>query len=230
MKGRAGRKPTERKPAVKADLAESLLSDPDFSAGSPALSSDTSAGPASRLTAASRSAILAPVMAIERYESHSPDIHPSAFVAASADLIGRVTLGEESSVWHHATLRGDINRIVIGPRSNVQDNAVIHLADDLGCHVGELVTVGHSAILHACTVKDEVLVGMGAIVLDGAVIGERSIIGAGALVTGGTVIPPGSLVLGSPAKVVRTLSPDEQAKVRSWADKYVIQSRKYLAR
>lgn len=169
-------------------------------------------------------------MAIEHYESFSPDIHPSAFIAASADVIGRVQIGEEASVWHHATLRGDINRIVIGPRSNVQDNAVIHLADDLGCHVGELVTVGHSAILHACTVKDEVLVGMGAIVLDGAVIGERSIIGAGALVTGGTVIPPGSLVLGSPAKVVRTLSPEEQAKVRSWADKYVVQSRKYLAR
>lgn len=169
-------------------------------------------------------------MAIERYESFSPDIHPSAFIAASADVIGRVQIGEEASVWHHATLRGDINRIVIGPRSNVQDNAVIHLADDLGCHVGELVTVGHSAILHACTVKDEVLVGMGAIVLDGAVIGERSIIGAGALVTGGTVIPPGSLVLGSPAKVVRTLLPEEQAKVRSWADKYVVQSRKYLAR
>ena len=169
-------------------------------------------------------------MATERYESHSPAIHPSAYVAASADLIGRVTLGEESSVWYHATLRGDINEIVIGPRSNVQDNAVIHLSDDLGTYLGELVTVGHSAILHACTVKDEVLVGMGAIVLDGAVIGERSIIGAGALVTGGTIIPPGSLVIGTPAKVVRTLSLDEQAKVKGWAEKYVVQSRKYLAR
>lgn len=169
-------------------------------------------------------------MAIERYENFSPRIAPSAFVAASADIIGRVTLGEESSVWHHATLRGDINQIVIGPRSNVQDNAVIHLSDDHGCHLGELVTVGHSAILHACTIEDEVLVGMGAIVLDGAVIGARSIIGAGALVTGGTIIPPGSLVLGSPAKVVRTLSPEEQAKVKSWAEKYVLQSRKYLAR
>jgi carbonic anhydrase/acetyltransferase-like protein (isoleucine patch superfamily) len=173
---------------------------------------------------------LSRAMAIERYESFSPNIHPSVFVAPSADVIGRVTLGEESSVWYHTTLRGDINEIVIGPRSNVQDNVVIHLADDYGCHVGELVTVGHSAILHACTVKDEVLVGMGAIVLDGAVIGERSIIGAGALVTGGTVIPPGSLVLGSPAKVVRTLSLDEQAKVKTWAEKYVVQSRKYLAR
>lgn len=169
-------------------------------------------------------------MAIETYDGITPTIHPSAFVASSADLIGRVTLGEESSVWYHTTLRGDINEIVIGPRSNIQDNVVVHLADDLGCHVGELVTVGHSAVIHACTIKDEVLVGMGAIILDGAVIGERSIVGAGALVTGGTVIPPGSLVLGSPAKVVRPLTQEERSKVKTWAEKYVVQSRKYLAR
>ena len=169
-------------------------------------------------------------MAIENFADYSPRIHESAFIAASADVIGRVTLHEETSIWYHATLRGDINEIVIGPRSNIQDNAVIHLADDYGCYVGELVTVGHSAILHACTVKDEVLVGMGAIVLDGAVIGERSIIGAGALVTGGTIIPPGSLVIGSPAKVVRTLSLDEQSKVKYWAEKYVRGSRKYMGR
>jgi len=169
-------------------------------------------------------------MAIENFAQYSPNIHPSAFVAASADVIGRVTIGEESSVLYNATLRGDINEIVIGPRSNIQDNAVVHLADDYGCYVGELVTVGHSAILHACTVKDEVLVGMGAIILDGSVIGERSIIGAGTLVTGGTIIPPGSLVLGSPAKVVKTLSLDEQAKIKSWAEKYVRVSREYLKR
>jgi carbonic anhydrase/acetyltransferase-like protein (isoleucine patch superfamily) len=169
-------------------------------------------------------------MAIESFEGIRPGIHPSVFIADSADVIGRVTIAEESSVWYNATLRGDINEITIGPRSNIQDNVVIHLADDFGCHIGELVTVGHSAILHACQVKDEVLVGMGAIVLDGSVIGERSIIGAGSLVTGGTIIPPGSLVLGSPAKVVRTLSLEEQSKVRHWADKYVVNSRKYLAR
>jgi carbonic anhydrase/acetyltransferase-like protein (isoleucine patch superfamily) len=169
-------------------------------------------------------------MAIESIAGFSPKIDPTAFVAASADVIGRVTLHEESSVFYQATLRGDINEIVIGPRSNVQDNVVVHLADDYGCYVGELVTIGHSAILHACTVKDEVLVGMGAIVLDGSVIGERSIIGAGALVTGGTIIPPGSLVLGSPAKVVRTLSLDEQAKVKTWAEKYVRVSRGFLDR
>jgi len=169
-------------------------------------------------------------MAIENFAGFTPQIHPSCFVAASADVIGRVTLHEETSLWYHVTLRGDIHEIVIGAHSNIQDNVVIHLADDYGCYVGEWVTVGHSAILHACTVKDEVLVGMGAIVLDGAVIGERSILGAGALITGGTVIPPGSLVLGSPGKVVRTLTPDEQGKIKSWAEKYVRVSREYLAR
>ncbi len=169
-------------------------------------------------------------MAIETYEGHEPKIHPSAFVANSADLIGRVTLESESSVWYNATLRGDINEIVIGPRSNVQDNAVIHLSDDYGTYLGELVTIGHSAIIHAATIKDEVLVGMGACILDGAVIGERSIIGAQALVTGGMVIPPGSLVLGSPARVVKTLDLKDQAEVKKWAEKYVRTSRKFMAR
>lgn len=169
-------------------------------------------------------------MAIETYEGYSPEIKSTAFIARSADIIGRVKIHELASIWYNATLRGDINEIVIGPRSNVQDNAVIHLSDDFGCYLGELVTVGHSAILHACTVKDEALIGMGAIVLDGAIIGERSIIGAGALVTGGTIIPPGSLVLGSPAKVVKTLSLEEQAKTKNWALKYVRQAHKFMAR
>ncbi|MBK1882511.1 gamma carbonic anhydrase family protein [Luteolibacter pohnpeiensis] len=169
-------------------------------------------------------------MAIESIAGFTPSIHETAFIASSADIIGRVTIHEMASVWYHATLRGDINEIVIGAGSNVQDNAVIHLADDYGCYVGEKVTVGHSAILHACTIEDEVLVGMGAIILDGAVIGRRSIIGAGALVTGGTQIPPGSLVLGSPARVVRTLSEDEQCNVKLWAEKYINGSRIYANR
>ncbi|MGJ8671856.1 gamma carbonic anhydrase family protein [Rubritalea sp.] len=169
-------------------------------------------------------------MAIECYENFEPVIHESAFVAASADIIGRVKLEEESSIWYNATLRGDINEIVIGPRSNVQDNAVIHLSDDYGTCLGELVTVGHGAIVHAATVKDEVLVGMGSCILDGAVIGERSIIGANALVTSGTIIPPGSLVVGSPAKVVKMLDLKDQQNVKHWAEKYVLQSRKYMAR
>lgn len=169
-------------------------------------------------------------MAIETYEGFIPKIDTSAFVANSADVIGRVTLEEEASVWYNSTLRGDINEIVIGPKSNVQDNAVIHLSDDYGVYLGELVTIGHSAIIHAATVKDEVLVGMGACILDGAVIGERSIIGAQALVTGGMVIPPGSLVLGSPARVVKTLDIEAQRGVKKWAEKYVRQSRKYMQR
>ncbi len=167
---------------------------------------------------------------LARYLNTKPSIHASAFVAPGADVIGDVTLGEESSVWYQCVLRGDINRIVIGPRSNVQDGVIVHLADDYGTHVGELVTVGHKAILHACTIADEVLVGMGAIVLDGAEIGARSIIGAGALVTGGKKFPDGSLILGSPAKVVRTLSLDEQAGIQAWAKKYVEVSRAYMNR
>ena len=159
-----------------------------------------------------------------------PSIDPTAFVAPGADVIGNVTLSAESSVWFQTVLRADINRIVIGPRSNIQDGAVIHLADDFGAHVGELVTVGHKAILHACTIGDEVLVGMGAIVLDGAEIGPRCIIGAGALVTGGKKFPEGSLIIGSPAKAVRTLTPDEQAGIKVWAEKYVALARAYRER
>ncbi len=164
---------------------------------------------------------------LTRHLAARPVIHNTAFVAPGATVLGDVTLGEESSVWFHTTLRADIQRIVIGPRSNVQDGSVIHLADDFGTFVGELVTVGHKAILHACTVGDEVLVGMGAIVLDGAEIGARSIIGAGALVTGGKKFPPGSLILGSPAKVVRQLTLEEQAGIKVWAEKYVALSRAY---
>jgi len=165
---------------------------------------------------------------MERYLKKTPVIHPSAFVAPGAAIIGDVTLEEESSVWYQCAIRADINRIRIGPRSNIQDGCVLHLADDFGVEVGELVTVGHKAVLHACTIGDEVLVGMGAIILDGAEIGARSIIGAGALVTGNRKIPPGSLVLGSPAKVIRPLDREEQASIAPWATKYVALSRHYL--
>ncbi|MBB09138.1 MAG: gamma carbonic anhydrase family protein [Roseibacillus sp.] len=167
---------------------------------------------------------------IEPFEDHWPEIDETAFVAASADLIGRVRIGPEASVWYNTTLRGDIHEIEVGPRSNVQDNAVLHVESNRGCYLGELVTIGHGAIVHACTVSDEVLVGMGATVLDGAVIGERSIIGANALVTMNMDIPPGSLVLGSPGKVVRQLSREEQKEVKVWAQKYVENRRKFLAR
>ena len=150
-----------------------------------------------------------------------PRIHPTAYVVPNGTVIGDVTLMEESSVWYGAVLRGDLNRITIGPRSNVQDNAIVHIDTPNETRLGELVTVGHSAIVHACTIDDEVLIGMGAIILDGAEIGHCSIIGANPLVTLGTKIPPGSLVLGSPAKVKRALTLDEQKDIARWAWSYV---------
>ena len=149
-----------------------------------------------------------------RFWGQSPKVPASAYIAQGAVVIGDVTLGAESSVWFGAVLRGDINRIEVGKGSNIQDNAVVHLADDFPCLIGDFVTVGHSAILHACTVEDECLIGMGATILDGAVIGAQSIVGAKALVTGGTVIPPGSLVLGSPATVVKSFSDEERAGLK----------------
>jgi len=150
-----------------------------------------------------------------------PQIDPTAYVAAQAVVIGDVRLAAHSSVWPTAVLRGDINFIEIGEGSNIQDGSIVHLADDLPVIVGKLVTVGHRAILHACTVEDECLIGMGATILDGALIGKGSIIGAHALVTKGTRIPPGSLVMGTPAKVVRSLHPEEIADIRHWADHYI---------
>jgi carbonic anhydrase/acetyltransferase-like protein (isoleucine patch superfamily) len=165
-----------------------------------------------------------------RHLDAKPSIHPTAFIAPGAVIVGNVEIGEEASIWYGAVLRGDLHQIRIGPRSNLQDGAVVHLADDFGVYVGEYVTCGHSAILHACTLDNEVLIGMGATVLDGAEIGARSVIGANSLVTQGMKIPPGSLVMGSPAKVRRTLDFEEQAGVRHWAEKYVKLSREYLAR
>jgi carbonic anhydrase/acetyltransferase-like protein (isoleucine patch superfamily) len=158
---------------------------------------------------------------LETFLRKPPTLGRDVFIARGAVVLGDVTLGDEASVWFNAVLRGDINRIVVGHHSNIQDSAVLHLADELPCLVGNYVTIGHAAVIHACTVGDEVLVGMGATVLDGAVVGEQSIIGANALVTQRLQIPPGSLVMGAPAKVVRPLKPEERAKLKYWAEKYV---------
>ena len=166
---------------------------------------------------------------IARNVRTEPRIAADVYVAADATVVANVELGPESSVWHQAVLRGDVAPIRIGARSNVQDGAVVHVADDLPAVIGELVTVGHKAIVHACTIDNEVLVGMGAIILDGARVGTRSIIGANATVKQGMEIPPGSLVLGTPAKVVRTLSEAEQDEIKLWALRYVRLSREYLA-
>src|ERR1041385_4368395 len=157
----------------------------------------------------------------ETYLRKQPRLGEGVYVARGAIVLGDVTIGDYSSVWYNAVVRGDINRIVIGHHSNIQDNAVLHLADEYPCLVGNYVTVGHSAILHACTVGNEVLVGMRSTILDGAVIGDQCLIGAHALVTPGVKIPDGSLVLGSPGKIVRALSEEERAQLKGWAEKYV---------
>lgn len=164
---------------------------------------------------------------IRTFAAALPEIAPDAYIAPGAVLVGDVWLGAEASVWFQAALRADLNCIRIGERTNIQDGAIVHVADAHGTHIGRSVTVGHGAVLHACTVGDEVLVGMNAVVLDGAQIGARSIIGANALVTAGTQIPEGSLFLGSPGKVVRTLTQEEQEALASWAERYVVLSRAY---
>jgi carbonic anhydrase/acetyltransferase-like protein (isoleucine patch superfamily) len=156
-----------------------------------------------------------------------PAIHSSAWVVPGATVLGDVILEEESSVWYGAVLRGDINRIIIGPRSNVQDNAVVHIDTGYPTTVGELVTIGHTAIVHACKIDNEVLIGMGSIILDDVEVGARSIIGANALVTMGMKIPPGSLVLGSPAKIRRQLTLEEQNDIARWAWSYVETAKQY---
>ncbi len=151
---------------------------------------------------------------------HSPAIAPDAFVAPDAQLIGRVSLGAQASVWYQCVLRADLNAIVIGDRSNIQDGSVIHLEDDKPCTVGREVVVGHRAVLHGCTVEDRALVGIGAILQTGCVIGEGALIGAGAMVPPGRRIRPGWLALGSPAREVRELRLEERSGIVALAAKY----------
>jgi carbonic anhydrase/acetyltransferase-like protein (isoleucine patch superfamily) len=158
---------------------------------------------------------------LDTFLRRTPRLGRGVYIARGAVVLGDVTLGAHSSIWYNAVLRGDINRIVVGHHANVQDNAVVHLADDFPCLLGNWVTVGHGAIVHACKIGDETLVGMGAVVLDGAVVGRQCLIGARALVTQGMKIPAGSLVLGAPARVVRKLTPAERANLKSWAEKYM---------
>lgn len=167
---------------------------------------------------------------LARHLGRSPDVARAAFVAPSATVLGDVTLGPRSSVWYGCVLRGDINSIVVGEGTNVQDGTIVHLADDYGVRIGNYTTVGHAAIVHACDIGDECLVGMGATILDGARIGDRCIVGANALVTQRFVAPPGSMILGAPAKVVRALSEDEQRGIRRWAEKYVVVAAAHAAR
>ena len=167
---------------------------------------------------------------IRAFRGVLPRVATSAYIDPSAQVIGDVTLGERSSIWCNATLRGDVNRIVIGDETNVQDNAVLHVDEgEFPLHLGNRVTVGHSVVLHGCTVSDGALIGIGAIVLNGAKIGAGAVIAAGALVAEGMEIPAGSLAMGVPAKVRREVSGEEKERFRVNADHYVELSREYLA-
>lgn len=159
---------------------------------------------------------------------HTPVVPSTCYVSPAATLIGDVVLGEDCSVWPGAVLRGDVNRIQVGARTNIQDGAVVHVnAGDGACRIGTGVTVGHQAVVHACELADHVLVGIHAVVLDGARVGERTLIGAGSVVTPGTDIPAGKLVLGVPAKVVRDLTPEEIEALLWHAEHYVSLKEQY---
>jgi carbonic anhydrase/acetyltransferase-like protein (isoleucine patch superfamily) len=158
-----------------------------------------------------------------------PVLGPQTFLAAGARLVGEVTLGEGASIWFNTVLRGDIAPVVIGAFTNIQDNSTCHVARGLGCIVGAYCTVGHQVTLHACTIGDETLVGMGAVVMDGCVVGHQCIIGANALLTKGLRVPDGSLVYGAPAKVVSSLGEAERRKLRAAAEDYARLAQRYLA-
>lgn len=158
-----------------------------------------------------------------------PEIDGTAFVAPGCHVLGDVRIGPESSVWYTTVIRGDAESITIGTGSNIQDGCVMHADPGFPCSVGDRVTVGHRAVLHGCTVHDDVLIGMSATVLNGASIGSWSLVAAGAVVLGGTRIPEGSLVAGVPAKVVRELNEAERANLAASAQHYVAMASDHAA-
>ena len=161
-------------------------------------------------------------MTIRAYKNITPRIPPSAYIDVSAQVIGDVEMGEESSVWMNAVVRGDVHWIRIGRRTNIQDNTVVHVQN--GTHpttIGDEVTIGHAAIVHGCTIDNRVLIGMGAILLNGSTVGQDSIVAAGSLLTEEATFPPRSLIMGSPAKVKRALTDREVAMILEFSDRYV---------
>lgn len=167
-------------------------------------------------------------MAIHKWKDFEPNLAEGVYISESAQVIGRTKLGTDSSVFFNAVIRGDINAIEVGARSNIQDNCTLHVSDDYACIVGADVTVGHNAILHACTIGDNVLIGMGSIVMDGAVIGDNCIVGAGSVVPPGKKFEAGSLILGSPAKVIRQVKPEETDQKKFMVKKYLRVKNEFL--
>ncbi|MBA3297317.1 MAG: gamma carbonic anhydrase family protein [Acidobacteria bacterium] len=167
---------------------------------------------------------------LRQYKGVTPRVHESAYVDDSAQVIGDVEIGPESSVWMNAVVRGDVHRIRIGSRSNIQDATVVHVMN--GTHpttIGDDVTIGHAAVVHGCTISDRVLIGMGAILLNGARVGEDSIVAAGTLVTEERDLPPRSLIMGSPGKVKRQLTDEEVASILQYSERYVEYRLDYMA-
>lgn len=166
---------------------------------------------------------------IRTFHGVKPTVPKSCLIEETAVVIGEVVMGEDCSVWFNAVIRGDVNYIRIGERTNVQDLCTLHVTHDTHpLIIGNDVTIGHNVVLHGCTIQDRVLVGMGAIIMDGAVIGEDSVVGAGALVVEGTIVPPKSLILGAPAKVKRPVTDEELAWIKESAENYVKYARQYM--
>lgn len=167
---------------------------------------------------------------VRKFGAKKPQIGDATFLAETAVVIGDVVIGPRSSIWYGAVLRGDVFHIRIGSEVSIQDNTVVHVTSGKNAtHVGDRVTVGHSAVLHGCTIEERCIIGMGAIVMDQARIGKRCMVGAGALVTPGTDVPEGHLVVGAPARVKRALTDSELAWIDESADHYVALAHRYLA-
>jgi carbonic anhydrase/acetyltransferase-like protein (isoleucine patch superfamily) len=166
---------------------------------------------------------------IRTFKDRTPAVDPSAYIDESAQVIGDVVIGAESSVWMNVVIRGDVNRIRIGARSNIQDLTMVHVMRDTHpTTIGDEVTVGHSAVIYGCTIEDRVLVGMAAVLLNGVRVGHDSIVAAGSLLPEGMEVPPRSLVMGRPARVKRTLSDEEVATIRWYAENYVAYRLDYM--
>ena len=165
---------------------------------------------------------------IHNFGERKPVVASTAFIADGVHLIGGVEIADRASIWFNSVLRGDINDVRVGICSNIQDNSTLHVADEWPCIIGDYVTVGHGVNLHGCVIEDEVMVGMGSIIMNGVVVGHQSVVGAGALIPPNTKIPPRSLVVGVPAKITKQIPESEAAGNKYWAEKYVRVSREYL--
>lgn len=164
---------------------------------------------------------------IVSYKHYKPEIDDSAFIAENSTIIGRCTIGADCSIWYNTVLRADVNEIRVGRGTNIQDGCVVHCDDEYKTIIGENVTIGHSAIIHGCTIGTNCIIGMGSTILDGAVVGDNVIVGANSLITQGKVIPSGVLVMGSPAKVVRELTAEEIEGIQHSVAGYIALSKEY---